>query len=239
MSAPTNGYGGSADIERSRGLPALPFDGGAFGPSQQQATNDFARAPLGRARQAVRMAKSGDPSSFRNWLVRVYGPENVPDDELNAPMLRWLRAYFDVAGPVPNKTAWEALLAYQMELANDASVTVLDDVHRTTALRPVIVVEDNDGFGVRISVNGGYTAPSMWELDRPQAFAEVADYIQGELASELGCWPVCERHNLGLHAEVRDGIAVWWCRRMQHSVAPVGSLGLAKTRRAKRNVRRP
>src|SRR5258708_34593126 len=119
-----------------------------------------------------------------------------------------------------------AFLAYQIALANDAAAAVLDDLDRTTALQPVVVVEGHDGSGVRISINGGYEAPSMWELGRPEAFAEVADYFQDQLWSEVGCWPVCEQHDIGLHGEVHDGVAVWWCRFGKHALARIGELGL-------------
>ena len=94
------------------------------------------------------------------------------------------------------------------------------------------------GNGIRISIDDGYTAPSMWAVERAEAFAEVADYFQEQLdQSGAGAWPVCERHDLGLHAEVHDGMAVWWCRRFQHAVAPVGSLGDSGRVQRKRNKR--
>ena len=48
--------------------------------------------------------------------------------------------------------------------------------------------------------------------------------------------PVCERHDLGLHGEVHNGVGVWWCRRFQHSVAPIGRLGEKAGRRASRKA---
>ena len=86
-------------------------------------------------------------------------------------------------------------------------------------------VEDHDGAGVRIVINDGYTAPSMWALDKPEAFAEVADYFQEQLdQSGAGAWPTCDEHNVGLHAEVWDGTAVWRCRLGKHIVAVIGEL---------------
>jgi hypothetical protein len=98
-------------------------------------------------------------------------------------------------------------------------------IHRRTPLRPAVVVDVWKENAIRISINGGSTTPSMFESERPKAFAEVADYFQEQLdQSGAGAWPVCDRHDLGLHAEVRDGVAVWWCRKFQHVVAPIGSL---------------
>jgi hypothetical protein len=38
---------------------------------------------------------------------------------------------------------------------------------------------------VRIVVDGGFTAPSMWERTEPEAIAEVADYVQEQLDQDL------------------------------------------------------
>jgi hypothetical protein len=176
-----------------------------------------------RRRQAIRMAQPEDPQGFDHWLAAVYAPEGVPDDELNAPTRQWLRDFFDLEGPVPAERAWEAFLAYQVALATEASTAVVDDLQRTTPLRLVVAVEDNDGSGVRISINGGWTAPSMWELQRPKAFVEVAEYFRDQLWDE-GCWPVCEQHGIGLRGAVHDGVAVWWCRVGAHALARIGEL---------------
>jgi hypothetical protein len=86
-------------------------------------------------------------------------------------------------------------------------------------------VDKWEGGSVRIIVNNGFTAPSMWERTEPEAIAEVADYVQEQLDQELGCWPICDAHDVGLHADARDGVAVWWCRLGEHAVAPIGELG--------------
>jgi hypothetical protein len=48
---------------------------------------------------------------------------------------------------------------------------------------------------------------------RSRAFAEVAASYE-QLDSER--WPVCGQHHVGLHADVRDDRAVWWCRVGDH-----------------------
>jgi hypothetical protein len=161
----------------------------------------------------------------KEWLSRLYEPDEVPDDELNAPMLRWLRQYFDAQGPAPWNVVQDALLAYQLALAEEAVAAALHDLEQATSLRPRVSVEAHDGSGVRIWINGGYTAPSMWALDKPEALAEVADYFQEQLdQSGAGAWPTCAEHNVGLHAEVRDRTAVWRCRLGKHTVAAIGEL---------------
>jgi hypothetical protein len=111
-----------------------------------------------------------------------------------------------------------------LAVARRAVARVVADLHRTTAERPSVAVDAWQGSSVRIVVNGGFTAPSVWERTTPEAIAEVADYIQEQLDQDLGCWPVCEAHNVGLHAEARDGVAVWWCRLGEHRVAAIGEL---------------
>jgi len=175
--------------------------------------------------QAARVAPPNGPPDIDAWLARVYEPDDVPDDELNAPALRWLRRYFDTEGPAAGDVVGSAFLAYQLALAKVAVAAALHDLQISSSLRPLATVEDHDGSGVRICIDGGYIAPSMWALDKPEAFAEVAGYFQEQFdQSGAGAWPVCDRHDLGLHAEVRDGVAVCWCRKFQHSVAVVGSL---------------
>jgi hypothetical protein len=172
------------------------------------------------------MRDADDGPSVEVWLSQLYEPDDVPDDELNAPMLRWLRRYFDTEGSAPRNVVRDALLAHQLALAEAAVAASLHDLETSTSLRPRVAVEDHDGDGVRIWINGGYTAPSMWALDKPEAFAEVADYFQEQLdQSGAGAWPVCETHRVGLHAEVWEGAAVWRCRLGQHSVAMIGELG--------------
>jgi hypothetical protein len=172
------------------------------------------------------MRDANDGPGVEVWLSQLYEPDDVPGDESNAPMIRWLRRYFDAEGPAPRNVVRDALLVYRLALAEEAAAAALHDLESATSLRPRVAVEDHDGSGVRILINGGYTAPSMWALDKPEAFAEVADYFQEQLdQSGAGAWPVCEEHSVGLHAEVWDGTAIWRCRPGQHSVAVIGELG--------------
>lgn len=39
-------------------------------------------------------------------------------------------------------------------------------------------------------------------------------------------WPLCSRHDsVYLHAMVRGGVAIWWCKLGDHFVASIGKLG--------------
>jgi hypothetical protein len=174
---------------------------------------------------------------FDVWLRSVSYNADLPENgqgEVSPSNLRWLRRFFEVEGAVPREVVSRAFLNHQVGLAKEAAAAVLGDLHRTTAMRPTVVVDDYEGNGVRIHVNDGYTAPSMWESERPEAFVEVAEYFQDQLdladylqefGDVQGCWPLCAEHGTGLRAEVRAGTAVWRCDSGGHSVAPVGGLG--------------
>lgn len=132
-----------------------------------------------------------------------------------------MREFFDTHGAVPHAQVSRAAEEHLLALANNAAAAVLADLQSATLLRPTVIVDLYDG-GVRIAIDGSYAYPSMWEVAEPAAFAEVADYFQEQLDQE--CWPVCADHNTGLHAEVRGGDAIWWCRVGDHVVAHVGRL---------------
>jgi ABC-type branched-subunit amino acid transport system substrate-binding protein len=61
------------------------------------------------------------------------------------------------------------------------------------------------------------------------ALASVADDVQDAVMHSIwGAWPTCPVHRLGVHADLHDGAAVWWCRSGGgHVVAPVGQLSPA------------
>ncbi len=59
--------------------------------------------------------------------------------------------------------------------------------------------------------------------DPVTALAEVADDLQDAIMHEIGgVWPVCPEHDLGAHARIRAGQAVWWCRGRRHVIARIG-----------------
>lgn len=103
---------------------------------------------------------------------------------------------------------------------------VLGDVERTTGLHASVTV-DTYMNSVRISYGSSYTTPSVLAASNPDALAETADYLQSHVVEDIwSAWPLCPIHDKGLYAEVRAGVAVWWCRFAAHRVAAVGSLGV-------------
>ncbi|WP_235437734.1 hypothetical protein [Kitasatospora griseola] len=86
------------------------------------------------------------------------------------------------------------------------------------------------GAGVRLTDGerldrGGRILPSGCE-DPVTALTGLAILIQESLLERTWqVWPVCPRHDLGVHGSQRDGAAVWWCAGGGgHVLAPVGEL---------------
>ena len=115
-----------------------------------------------------------------------------------------------------------------LELSRRALALVLADISRTTCWNPVVRLEPWMDGDVRISVDGGFgTPPSVWQRTEPEVIAEIADYMQEMLDQNPSIWPVCGKHDVGLHAEVRERTAVWWCRLGRHVVSEIGRLNAA------------
>ena len=179
----------------------------------------------------MRVSASSEDPIFEEWVRAIShnptGPANDPG-VVSEGWLRWLRRVFDAEGSVSKDVVTRGAVDHQLALANDAANTVLADLHRTTNARPVVEVDVWMDSSIRISIDGGFTAPSMWEVEHPEALAEVADYFQRQLDQDpiIGSiWPACADHDVGLHAEVRGREAVWWCRLGEHAVATIGDLG--------------
>jgi hypothetical protein len=84
------------------------------------------------------------------------------------------------------------------------------------------------GAGVRLADGvrlnwGGPILPSMCD-DPAVALTGLAVMTQESLLERTWrVWPVCPRHDLGVHGSERNGTAVWWCAG-GHVLAPVGEL---------------
>ncbi|MGW4549272.1 hypothetical protein ACWEN4_23305 [Streptomyces violaceorubidus] len=90
------------------------------------------------------------------------------------------------------------------------------------------------GAGVRLAGGerlnwGGPVLPNMCD-DPAMAVTSLAILIQESLLEwSWQVWPVCPRHDLGVHGSERDGAAVWWCAGDGgHTLAPVGELARAR-----------
>ena len=93
------------------------------------------------------------------------------------------------------------------------------------------------GAGVRLADGGrlnwgGPILPSMCD-DPAVALTGLAVMTQESLLERTWrVWPVCPRHDLGVHGSERDREVVWWCAGDGgHMLAPVGELARALGRR--------
>ncbi len=89
------------------------------------------------------------------------------------------------------------------------------------------------GAGVRLADGerldwGGHILPGMCD-DPTMALTSLAIMIQESLLERTWrVWPVCPRHDLGVHGSKREGTAVWWCAGDGgHMLAPIGELSHA------------
>ncbi|MFR9793486.1 hypothetical protein ACL07V_33240 [Streptomyces sp. MB22_4] len=93
------------------------------------------------------------------------------------------------------------------------------------------------GAGVRLADGerlnwGGPILPDMCD-DPTTALTSLAILIQESLLERTWqVWPVCPRHDLGVHGSEREREVVWWCAGDGgHTLAPVGGLARALGRR--------
>jgi hypothetical protein len=186
---------------------------------QRTGIGDCRTAP-DRALCAV--AESSSDDSFDTWFVSIV----QESAERRAEVMPWFRRLYDTHGAM---TAGEVETAWGLDVLNAAERAValtLNDVHRTTPWRPAIHLSDLYGNGLAITVEGHTRGATTADPTDDQAIVcEIADHIQEDLCERYALWPVCARHDAGLHAEVHDGAAVWWCRLGNHAVAAVGALG--------------
>ena len=117
--------------------------------------------------------------------------------------------------------------ASKLGLAQEAVALSLDDWAAQGGTEQDVTVWLNADSDVCIRVNGGGTIPSASGEDDEQLQASVADHLQSELMEAEAAyrvWPTCPTHGVGLHAQVVDARAGWWCRTGEHLVGHIGSL---------------
>jgi len=173
-----------------------------------------------------------DIPGFDDWVETLdidLGEGSGEEDSRRrrAVLMRWLKSLYDSQGPLSKDLVEIAFVLDQISRAQDNSAVVLRDIERSGRRCPTIEVDDYCN-AVRISIDGSYTTPSVWEWENPEALVETAAYIQEQLMDE-DVWPECPIHGQYLRPEARGGTAVWWCVTGDHPVAPVGELGTAST----------
>ncbi|MEH0419582.1 hypothetical protein [Streptomyces sp. B21-083] len=153
-------------------------------------------------------------------------PAEVPQPEMTALAWRILddvgfEPGFDLA-PERLETLRDALRIF----ARDLPTRGIEGEPETEVLEDWFPV----GAGVRLADGerlnwGGHILPSMCD-DLVMALTSLTIMIQESLLERTWqVWPVCPRHDLGVHGSEREREVVWWCAGDGgHMLAPVGEL---------------
>ncbi|MFG1807417.1 hypothetical protein [Streptomyces sp. NPDC049040] len=168
-----------------------------------------------------------DTDAVREVVER--DPAQVPPAEMTALARRLL----DAAGFEPGFTLApervETLRAALRVIARDLPTRGIEGEPEIEVLEDWFPV----GAGVRLAGGepldwGGLILPDMCD-DPATALAALAVLIQESLLERTWqVWPVCPRHDLGVHGSEREREAVWWCPGDGgHVPAPVGGLARA------------
>ncbi|QIY67216.1 hypothetical protein HEP85_05205 [Streptomyces sp. RPA4-2] len=163
--------------------------------------------------------------------------ERSPAEVSPAEMTALARRILDDTGFEPGFD----LAPERLEVLRTALRIVARDLHtRGIDGAPEIeVLEDwfPVGAGVRLADGerldwGSPILPNMCD-DPAMALTSLATMIQESLLERTWrVWPVCPRHDLGVHGSERGGAAVWWCAGDGgHLLAPVGELSRVLGRR--------
>jgi hypothetical protein len=117
--------------------------------------------------------------------------------------------------------------AREMELAEHAAALIGSDVRRTTQLNPELkALVWHENGAIAISYNRGFTTPAFFAIRAPEAVCEAADNLQTEVMHDLWTmWPMCPTHDVSLRPDPINAEATWNCRKFDHVVALIGSLG--------------
>ncbi|MBM7774276.1 hypothetical protein JOD54_004480 [Actinokineospora baliensis] len=127
-------------------------------------------------------------------------------------MRPWLEAVFDSHGSAPAWYVEELAGQRRRELVAELVPVVLDQAESALGHRPEMIVAGN---------TVGHE--QVWAVTREPALVAIADAVQSLIASrDRVVWPVCPRHLVGQHPELREGLAVWVCRAGDHVVNQIG-----------------
>jgi len=170
-----------------------------------------------------------DPPGFAQWFRSLSHFDASDPGEVEAESRAWFVRYFADNGPAAAEGVGDAYRRLQVEVASRAVTAVRADLARATSVPIDLAVEEDEWGGTRLAVNGRRSGEPIWGIDTAKVLVQVADDIQTELADiviqgRTRFWPECTRHNAGLHAELRDGRAVWWCRGGDHESGEIGHL---------------
>jgi hypothetical protein len=176
----------------------------------------------------AQLVDRADDVGFEDWFDATFvrRSQDRAAEDLEE-FWNWAKHLYNTSGAVDPDVA---RVAYEFDAlaAVEAAVSrVLADLGACSERLPQV---DVDMFEViRITVNGGYTQPSVDvspPFDVSVVTVEVVEYLRGQLDQDDGVsFPTCSRHEyFYLRPAVVDGVAVWHCNRGGHGVAVIGEL---------------
>lgn len=173
--------------------------------------------------RAVAKGQDGgvEGDGFGSWLKAIGAAE------VEQTFRDWLSELYDREGPVGDARVWLVVRDRQLELAAWACELVNGDIARTAGCNgraAPLALDYGDGELVEVEFEGSYQGSALMGVDPAEVLLQVADKVQVQVMGNREPWPTCDPHDAGVHAELREGRAVWWCRWGDHLVAEVGKL---------------
>lgn len=175
--------------------------------------------------QSALMVGGQTSTDFETWFADLTTDVTAERRALVRP---WFVSLHAQHGAVARDVVSSAWAFARLDGAERAVALTRADVQRTTSWQPKVELSTSDN-AVEITVDGHTRAPATtadpW--DEATIVRDIAGIIQEDISewhSEV--WPMCDRHGVGLHAEVQVRRAVWWCRKGEHVVSEIGMLGV-------------
>jgi hypothetical protein len=173
------------------------------------------------------MAGLTDDIEFEKWFdVTITPTQQTPPKHIDR-LRTWARGVFETCGAVSRDVAAEAMRFDQIAVVESAVAKLTADLQVVSNRVPEFTV-DVFLVGVRVTVDGGFTDPSVFAFpwDVAEATIETVEYVREQLAQDRSVsFPVCSRHDrFYLHPTIDNGVAVWRCNRGEHVVATIGQL---------------
>jgi hypothetical protein len=164
--------------------------------------------------------------SFDEWMSVIDPPDEL--DSTGVPprgKQEFLRAIFDKHGVLGADQVRARWIERQLELARDAAELVGADVRATTDIETASADLRIESDGLRVAYLGSYATTTVMAITAPEVICEVSDSMQDQVVEDVHSgWPMCPEHAVGAYPRVVENRAVWYCRKFQHIVAPIGQL---------------
>jgi hypothetical protein len=189
-------------------------------------------------------------AEFDEWLTQIAAGRD-PNFPLTGPSWdAWLAETFREWGALSPRELQDLagmsqvrIMELELELARTLVPAIVADGRAVGMTIDVAFWIDDGGLALSASPEPGSryygtsNAGSFWPAaSQADLLAWLADEVQEATMErdQIHCfvWPTCDRHQLGGHADVVDGVAVWTCNgNGGHVMAPIGELGGSQRRK--------